>query len=90
MNVGQVVVKLNGRFAGRLGVVIDDKELDKGYITIVIPYAEGKTKIKRTNINHVLPIGKSLKLGDNKEGKALWDVIAKSGMHDMFIKKIKV
>ena len=90
MDIGQVVVKLNGRFAGRVGIVIDTKDIDQGYVNIAIPYAEGKIKIKKTNLKHILPMGKSLKLKDKSDEKSVWEAIDGSGMHDLFVKRLRV
>ncbi len=67
MKIGQIVVKLNGRFAGYYGFVkeILDKE---GRVIIGIPLNDKIIKEKKSNIKHILPIpGKIIDEEDLKE-----------------------
>jgi len=54
MDVGQIVVKLNGRFAGYYGFVREI--LDDKFLVIGIPLNEKIIKNKKTNIKHIVPI----------------------------------
>ncbi|GEM_PF-6342915 len=69
MDIGQVVVKLNGRFAGYYGFV--KEKIDDKFLIIGIPLNEKIIKNKKTNIKHVIPIPEKKipenALNDNKK-----------------------
>lgn len=90
MKIGDVVVKLNGRFAGRVSIVMDTVEIEKGYVNIAIPYAEGKVKMKRSNIKHILPMGKRVNVKGNERAEELWDIIKKEKLENLFLKRIQI
>ncbi len=66
MKIGQIVVKLNGRFAGYYGFI---KEIvDNSKVIIGIPLNDKVIKEKKSNIKHVLPIpGKVINEEDLKD-----------------------
>ncbi len=69
MNQGQIVVKLNGRFAGYYGFI--KEVIDDTYVKIGIPLSDNVIKIKKSNLKHILPIpGKVIPedaIGDDKK-----------------------
>lgn len=54
MKVGQVVVKLNGRFAGYPAVVLEEEQ--DGFIKIGIVLKGNILKEKKSNVKHVVPL----------------------------------
>ena len=54
VEVGQVVVKLNGRFAGYPAVILEKSE--EGFVKIGIILKGGVLKEKKSNIKHIAPL----------------------------------
>ena len=67
VKVGDVVMKLAGRDAGRIGVVTED--LGKGYFMI-----DGDTRKRKTNYKHLEFLGKEVKLGKNFSSEEINDL----------------
>lgn len=55
LDVGQVCVKIAGREAGKICVVVD--KIDNNFVSI-----DGQTKRKRCNIMHIIPLEQKLKI----------------------------
>lgn len=55
LDIGQVCVKLSGREAGKICVIID--KIDKSFVSI-----DGQTKRKKCNIMHLLPLEQKVKI----------------------------
>ena len=62
LKVGSIVVKLSGRDAGQICVIVE--ELDNNFVLI-----EGNTRRRKCNIRHLQPLGKevNIKKGANRE-----------------------
>ena len=66
-------MKIAGRDAGRIGVILED--LGNNYFII-----DGDTRKKKTNIKHIEFLGKELKLGKNPTSEDLRKAINELGL----------
>lgn len=78
MKVGMVCLKIAGRDAGKLAVVVNI--LKKGYVLI-----DGDLRRRKCNILHLEPLGKSVNIKEN----ASTDEVAEELKKNSLIKEIK-
>ena len=64
VKVGDVVMKIAGRDAGRVGIVLED--LGKGFFMV-----DGDTRKKKVNIKHIEFLGKEVKVGKGSTSEDL-------------------
>lgn len=55
MNVGQVCIKLAGRDAGKLAVIVD--KIDNRFVLV-----DGQVRRRKCNVNHLEPTSKSIEI----------------------------
>lgn len=73
MKVGQVCVKLAGRDAGEICVVVD--ELEKNFVLI-----DGNTRRRKCNISHLEPMDSVLKIKKKATNSEVFDAMKKAGL----------
>ena len=72
VKVGDVVMKVAGRDAGRIGVVVE--AMQNGYYML-----DGDTRKKKVNFRHIEFLGKELKIGKNTSSEDLRKAISELG-----------
>ena len=60
LDIGRIAVKIAGREAGRLCVVV--KEVDENYVIVTGPKSLTKVKRRRCNIQHLLPLQEKISI----------------------------
>ncbi len=78
MDVGQVVMKVFGREAGKVGVVL--KKIDSNFVSITGPKILTGVKRRRANIIHIEPIQYKLEIKENATDEEVIEAFKKSGL----------
>jgi large subunit ribosomal protein L14e len=73
MKIGDLVVKLAGRDAGKLGVVVE--VIDPTYVV-----ADGAMRRKKVNIRHIEPLGKNLTIKAKASSEDVAKVLKEAGI----------
>src|SRR3989338_2080261 len=72
VKTGDVVIKLAGRDAGRIAVVVED--LGNGYYTI-----DGDARKRKVNFKHIEFLGKEIKVGKGATSEEIRKVLGEMG-----------
>lgn len=72
VNVGQVALKIAGRDAGKLAVVVE--VIDGNYVLI-----DGETRRRKCNVKHLEFLGKDTKVNKNMNSKEIVESLAQLG-----------
>lgn len=78
-DIGQVCVKLAGREAGKKCVIV--KKIDKNFVMI-----DGDVKRRKCNIDHLIPLNKTLELKSGASTEIAVEALIKAGI---ITKKVK-
>ncbi|MBU5575298.1 MAG: 50S ribosomal protein L14e [Candidatus Aenigmatarchaeota archaeon] len=80
LDIGDVCLKVCGREAGKLCVIID--KVNENYVIISGPKKLTGVRKRKCNIMHLEPIGIKLKIEKNAEDSILEEEIKKIGILD--------
>jgi large subunit ribosomal protein L14e len=69
--VGRLVVKIAGRDAGRLGVVI--KKLDDNFVIVTGPKKYTGLRRRKVNIRHLEPLAEKIDISEDASDEEVWE-----------------
>jgi hypothetical protein len=72
ITIGSVVMKIAGRDAGRIGVVIGTKE---GFVLI-----DGEVRRREVSVNHIEPVGQNVPVSEGASTEAVRDALKGLGL----------
>ncbi len=87
-DIGRVCVKTRGRLAGNYVVVV--KKIDDTFVEITGPKEVNSVKRKRSNIKHLIPTKKKIKISEGASDDVVKKELEKEKLIDMFKEGVKV
>ncbi|MEM2118560.1 MAG: 50S ribosomal protein L14e [Candidatus Bathyarchaeia archaeon] len=87
IEVGRICVKLCGREAGRKCVIVDIA--DKSFVLVTGPKSVSGVKRRRTNINHIEPLGEKLEIKRGATDEEVEEALKSAGKLDAMKQVVK-
>jgi len=77
--VGRVCVKIAGKDAGRIVVVVE--KVDNNFVLI-----DGNVKRNRCNVRHLEPLGRTVKISKGESSEKIKEILSESGFKVRLVK----